>query len=48
MKPLTRIINRSLATGVFPDKLKIAKVSPFFMKDDITIMDNYLFTNLNI
>ena len=35
------IINQSLLTGIFPEKLKIAKVSPFFKKDDITIMDNY-------
>ena len=41
VKPLTLIINQSLVTGIFPEKLKIAKVSPFFKKDDITIMDNY-------
>ena len=41
IKPLTLIINQSLLTGIFPEKLKIAKVSPFFKKDDITIMDNY-------
>ena len=41
IKPLTLIINQSLVTGIFPEKLKIAKVSPLFKKDDITIMDNY-------
>ena len=41
IKPLTLIINQSLVTGIFPEKLKIAKVSPFFKKYDITIMDNY-------
>ena len=41
IKPLTLIINQSLVTGIFPEKLKIAKVSPFFKKDVITIMDNY-------
>ena len=41
IKPLTIVINQSLATGIFPDKLKTAKVMPFFKKDDITLMDNY-------
>ena len=40
IKPLTIVINQSLATGIFPDELKIAKVMPFFKKDDITLMDN--------
>ena len=30
--PLMRIFNLSLSTGIFPDKLKIAKVSPIFKK----------------
>ena len=41
IKPLTIVINQSLATGIFPEKLKIAKVMPFYKKDDITLMDNY-------
>ena len=41
IKPLTLVINQSLATGIFPDKLKIAKVMPFYKKDDITLMANY-------
>ena len=28
-------------TGIFPNKLKIAKVLPLFKKDDPTIMDSY-------
>ena len=40
-KPLTLIINQSLVTGIFPTKLKIARVLPSFKKDDVTIMDNY-------
>ena len=30
IKPLTLVINQTLVTGIFPEKLKIAKVSPFF------------------
>ena len=41
ISPLTLIINQSLVTGIFPDKLKIAKVLPLFKKDDHTLMDNY-------
>ena len=40
-KPLSLIINQSLVSGIFPTKLKIAKVLPFFKKDDVTFMDNY-------
>ena len=41
INPLTVIINQSLVTGIFPDKLKIAKVLPLFKKEDQTVMDNY-------
>ena len=40
--PLTHIINRSLCTGIFPDRLKIAKVIPLFTKSDQHVLDNYL------
>ena len=39
--PLTLIINQSLSTGVFPDRLKIAKVIPIFKKGDNHILDIY-------
>ena len=39
--PLTLIINQSLNTGIFPDRLKIAKVIPLFKKGDNHIFDNY-------
>ena len=39
-KPLSLIINQSLVSGIFPTKLKIAKVLPSFKKD-VTLMDNY-------
>ena len=38
---LTRIINQSLCTGIFPDSLKIAKITPIFKKGDPHITDNY-------
>ena len=40
-KPITLIINQSLATGIFPDLLKIAKVIPIFKKDNEQLFDNY-------
>jgi len=39
--PLTLIINQSLNSGIFPDKLKIAKVVPLYKKDDEKIFSNY-------
>ena len=38
--PLTHIINQSLCTGIFPDRLKIAKVIPLFKKGDQHVLDN--------
>ena len=38
---LTLIINQSITTGIFPQKLKIAKVVPLHKKDDPTILNNY-------
>ena len=35
------IINQSLQTGIFPDKLKLAKVLPIHKKNDDNILDNY-------
>ena len=40
-KCLTLIINQSLNSGIFPDKLKIAKVTPIFKKGDKQIITNY-------
>ena len=39
--PLTLILNQSLTTGIFPDKLKVAKIIPLFKKDDPHNFDNY-------
>ena len=40
-KVLTCIINQSLMTGIFPESLKIAKISPIFKKEDPHLTDNY-------
>ena len=39
--PLKYIFNLSLEKGIFPDQLKIAKVTPLFKKGDNPSMDNY-------
>ncbi len=36
-KPITLIINQILNTGIFPDKLKFAKIIPIYKKDDETL-----------
>ena len=41
VKIITLIINQSLSTGIFPDRLKIAKVVPIFKKDNPHITGNY-------
>jgi hypothetical protein len=41
LKAITLIINQSLITGIFPDKLKIARVIPLFKKGTATDMNNY-------
>ena len=41
-KPLTLITNQVLSSGIFPDKLKIAKVIPIFKKGDDTDVNNYI------
>jgi len=39
--PLTDIYNTSLESGIFPDKLKIAKVIPVHKKGDSRDVSNY-------
>ena len=41
IKPLILIINQSLIRGIFPEKLKLAKVIPLYKKDGQLIMGNY-------
>ena len=38
---LTILINQSLATGIFPDKFKIAKITPLIKKPNIFEIDNF-------
>ena len=39
--PLMNIFGQSLSTGIFPDKMKIAKVSPIFKNNKKTTASNY-------
>ena len=39
--PLCYIINLSLTIGIFPDKLKLARVTPIFKSGDPTVIGNY-------
>ena len=36
-----RIFNLLLSTGIFPDKLKIAEVSPIFKNGEKDLLTNY-------
>ena len=40
-KPLLHIFNLSLQTGIFPDKLKIARVTPLFKGSENYELGNY-------
>ena len=40
-QPLTKIINLSFTEGIFPSKLKIAKVISIFRKGDPEVLSNY-------
>ncbi len=39
--PITRILNLSITTGIFPNKWKTAKVTPTHKKDNITDKNNF-------
>ena len=38
---ITIIMNQSINTGIFPDKLKFAKAIPIFKKGDKSLFENY-------
>ena len=40
-KPLTLLVNQSLKSGIFPDSLKLAKITPIYKKDDVHLIENY-------
>jgi hypothetical protein len=40
-KPLAHIFNASLSSGIFPDRLKLAKVIPLYKKGDVHDVKNY-------
>ncbi len=40
-KHITLIINEKLNTGIFPDQLKIAKITPIYKKEDDILFTNY-------
>ena len=40
-KCITVIINQSLTSGIFPNSLKIAKVTPIFKKENSKLITNY-------
>ena len=39
--PISQVFNKSLELGVFPQKMKIAKIIPFFKKEDKLDCNNY-------
>jgi Notch-like protein len=41
ISPITYICNKSLSTGIFPDRLKCSEVKPIYKKDDKDNMNNY-------
>ena len=43
---ITLIINQSLTTGIFPERLKIANVMPIYKNDDVKMFENYRVTSI--
>ena len=41
IKPLTLLINQSLSTGIFPNKLKISQVKSLFKKGKVFLFSNH-------
>ncbi|ELU06988.1 hypothetical protein CAPTEDRAFT_139824, partial [Capitella teleta] len=40
-QPLTLIINQMIATSIFPNSLKIAKIKPLYKKGNRHLWENY-------
>ena len=47
ISPLTNIVNQTLSTGIFPNRLKIAKVIPIYNKCDFLLAENSLLSSLS-
>ena len=41
LSPITLILNQSLSSGIFPDRLQTAKIIPLFRKEGPHKLDNY-------
>ena len=41
LTPITLIVKQMFTTGIFPERLKIAKIKPLYKKDDESILSNY-------
>ena len=41
IEPLTCLINRSFADGIFPNELKLARIVPIIKSGDCTVLSNY-------
>ena len=41
IEPLTCLINRSFADGIFPNELKLARIVPIFKSGDCAVLSNY-------
>ena len=42
VQPIKHIFDLSLTTGIFPDKLKVAKITPIFKSGDKELVSNYI------
>ena len=41
LSPLTHIFNKTLHTGIFPERMKCSVVKPLFKKGSVTELENY-------
>ena len=44
--PLTYLINKSIADGVFPNSLKLAKVIPIYKSEDRSLIEKIMYNHL--
>ena len=41
LTPVTPVVTQMFSTGIFPERIKIAKVEPINKKDDASLLSNY-------